>query len=165
MKIKSLLAATALVMGLAGIAQAGDITVSNAWSRASMGMARAGVAFMTLKNSGKVDDKLISASADISKKVELHTHLMDNGIMRMRQVESIDVPAGAVTQLKPGGLHVMFIGLKAPLKKGESFPLTLNFEKSGAIKTVVNVHAGGAMKMDHSKMKMDGSKMKKMNMN
>ena len=164
MTIKTLLATGILSMGLAGSALAGDISVSNAWSRASMGMARAGVAFLTLKNSGKVDDKLVSASADISKKVELHTHLMDNGIMRMRQVKSIDVPAGATTQLKPGGLHVTFIGLKAPLKKGGSFPLTLNFEKSGSVKTTVTVHGGGAMNMDHSKMKMDGSKMKKMDM-
>ena len=164
MTIKTLLATGILSMGLAGSALAGDISVSNAWSRASMGMARAGVAFLTLKNSGKVDDKLVSASADISKKVELHTHLMDNGIMRMRQVKSIDVPAGATTQLKPGGLHIMFIGLKAPLKKGGSFPLTLNFEKSGSVKTTVTVHGGGAMYMDHSKMKMDGSKMKKMDM-
>lgn len=163
-KLTTLISA-ALFMALTGMAQAsefktGDITVSNPWARASMGMARSGGGYLTLKNTGKSDDKLVSASSKVSKKTELHTHIMANGIMKMRQVKDITVPAGGMTMLKPGGLHIMFIGLHDKLKQGESFPLTLNFEKSGSVEVIMSIKAGGAMSHDammknHGNMKMD----------
>ncbi len=154
MKISHIVTAAVFSLGITGSAWAGDITVSDAWARASMGMARAGAAFVTLKNTGKVDDRLVSAEANISKKVELHTHLMGDGIMRMRQVDGVDVPAGSVTELKPGGFHIMFIGLNKPLKEGNTFALKLNFAKAGSVDTTVSIKAGGARTMDHSKMNM-----------
>ena len=118
----------------------GDITVSAPWARASAGMARAGAAFMTIQNTG-AGDRLIAASADVSARVELHTHMLSaDGVMQMRQVEGgIDVDADAETLLEPGGLHVMFMGLQAPFQQGESFPLTLTFENAGDVTVEVEV--------------------------
>jgi copper(I)-binding protein len=128
-------------------AKAGTITISNAWARASAGMAKAGGGFLTLANGGAEGDRLIAAKADVSKVVELHTHIKDGEVMRMRPVEAIDVPAGETVSLQPGGLHVMFIDLNAPLTEGQHFPLTLVFEKSGEATIDVEVKAAGAMGM------------------
>jgi hypothetical protein len=150
-RIFSLTAAVATAAVLASGASAGDfkvgaITVEGPWARASAGPARNGAAFMTLSNAGTADDKLIAAaSSGVSTKDELHTHIREGDIMRMRPVDAIDVPAGGVTQLKPGGFHVMLMGLKAPLKEGETFPLTLTFEKSGEVTVDVTVMTAGAM--------------------
>lgn len=118
--------------------------VSDAWARASPGAVKNGAAFMTLKSHGEAD-RLVSASAPVSAVVELHTHINDNGVMRMRQISGIDLPAGETVILKPGGLHVMLIGLKAPLMEGESFPLTLTFEKTGSFTVQVPIKKVGAM--------------------
>lgn len=150
----------AMVLAMSTQSFAGDITVEGVWARASAGMARAGAAFMTIKNTGEAD-KLIAAKADVSKRVELHTHLHQDGVMKMRQIESVAVGKG-MTMLKPGGDHVMFMGLEAPLKEGESFPLTLVFEKAGEINVDVQIKSVGAMgtmqhdmhKMGHDKGKM-----------
>lgn len=171
-RMKSLVAAAAVaVASLSAIpaAQAdqyGDLVISGAWSRASAGMAKAGAAFFMILNEGKVDDRIVSASADVSDKVELHTHLNENGVMKMRQVPHIDVVAGGNTELKPGSFHIMLIGLKAPLKVGTSFPLTVKFAKAGDVVLNVEVKAAGAMgmgNMNHGKMNMDHGKMGGMN--
>ena len=146
----------------AGSALAGDIMVENAWSRASAGAARAGGAFMEIHNTGKSDDKLLSASSNISAKTELHTHKMDGDIMKMRQVDFVPITLG-VTELKPGSYHVMFMGLKNKLVEGTSFPLTLNFEKAGKIDLTVNVMspaAKGAMQGHKNMDKGHGHKKK-----
>lgn len=118
----------------------GDITVAAPWARASAGMARAGAAFMTITNAG-AGDRLIAASADVSARVELHTHILSaEGVMQMRQVEGgIDIGAEAETLLEPGGLHVMFMGLQAPFQEGTRFPLTLTFENAGEVTVEVEV--------------------------
>ena len=144
-------------------AVAGDVMVHDPWARASAGSARNGGAFMTLMNKGKTDDWLLSASSPAADKIELHTHIRDGEVMRMRAVESISVRAGDTTVLKPGGLHVMFFGLHAPLKEGDTFPLTLMFKNAGTKTISVAVKSAGAGAMDHSKMKhekMDHGKMK-----
>ena len=114
---------------------------------------------MTIMNHGAAD-RLISAAAPISAKTELHTHINDNGVMRMRKIPAIDLPAGETVTLKPGGLHVMFMGLKAPLQEGGSFPLTLTFEKAGTVTVQVSVKKAGAM--SHGK-KMGDEKTEGMN--
>jgi copper(I)-binding protein len=121
------------------------VKIENAWARATPGMAKNGGAYLTVVNAGKSRDRLVAATADIAKRVEVHTHINDNGIMRMRQVDGIDLPAGGTIQMKPGGYHVMLIGLHKPLKKGERFPVTLVFEKAGEVKTSVEVRSVGAM--------------------
>lgn len=135
-------ATTALLLTAA--AQA-EITVTTPFSRASAPTAKAGAAFLTMTiDAGS--DKLIAASSPVAEKVELHTHLMENGIAKMRPVEGgIPVTAGTPTELKPGGLHIMLIGLKSPLKQGESFPLSLTFEKAGTVAVTVPVQGPGAM--------------------
>lgn len=129
----------------AAAAAAGDITVSDPFARASAGMATVGAAFMTLKNTGSAGDSLVSASSPVAAKTELHTHVKDGEIMRMREVPSIDVPAGGSVALQPGGLHVMLIGLKAPLKQGEVVPLTLTFAKAGTMTVEVPVKSAAEM--------------------
>lgn len=148
-QIKLLTAAvmTAALIPVSG-ALAGDIDIQNPWARASAGPAKAGAAFLDIKNSGEAD-RVTGASADVAEVVELHTHIRDGDVMKMRRVDAIDVPANGMAHLKPGGLHVMFMGLKAPLKEGESFPLTLTFENAGDITVDVEVKEPGAMDAMH----------------
>lgn len=134
-------------------ATVGDITVSKAWSRATVGKKRPGGVFLTIVNKGSTGDKLIAASTPAAGKSELHTHIMSDGVMKMRQVKNIEVAAGGMTMLKPGSFHVMIFNLKEALKEGGMFPLTLTFEKAGKAKVMVHVgKAGSMMPMDHSKM-------------
>jgi len=119
--------------------QAQDILVEEPWARESPPGVQNGAAYMSLVNQSSDTDRLVSASAPVSETVELHTHLMEEGVMKMRQVKAIEVAPSSATVLQPGGLHVMFIGLGEPLVAGESFPLTLNFENAGEITVEVPV--------------------------
>lgn len=144
---------TTLILGgaicmVSSLALAADgISVSDAWARASIGKARAGIAYVTVENTGTTNDRLISAAANVARKVLLHTHIMKDDVMMMRHVKAIDIPAGSKVALKPGGYHVMLIGLNGPLKLGESFPLSLTFDKAGTIKTIVSIQKTAAMKI------------------
>jgi periplasmic copper chaperone A len=121
--------------------------VSDAWARPTVAGQSGGGGFLTIVG-GAAGDRLLAASADVSGTVELHTMRMDGNVMRMHPVEAIEVPAGQTVRLAPGGLHVMFIDLKAPLKEGSSFPLRLRFEKGGEVtvpmKVQMNPPAGPA---------------------
>jgi copper(I)-binding protein len=132
----------------------GAVMVHDAWARASIGKTPNSAGFMMIMNHGKQGDRLVEAKADIAAKVELHTHIMDGSVMRMRRVEGIAVPASGSAELKPGGYHVMFIGLRKPLKAGTSFPLTLVFEKAKpmTIKVEVRPLGGKSKMMDHKHM-------------
>jgi copper(I)-binding protein len=121
----------------------GDLVIDHPWARASAGAAN-GAAYMVVTTSGAAPDQLIGASTPIAEKAELHTHLMEGDVMRMRAVKTIEVNPGEPATLEPGGLHVMLMGLKAPLKEGEQFPLTLTFEKAGSVTVDVAVEAAGA---------------------
>lgn len=123
----------------------GSITVGHPWARASAPAAPAGAAYMVLENTGVEVDRLVAASSPRAEEVELHTHSMDGGIMRMRPVIAVEVAPGEPTVLRPGGLHVMLIGLTRPLVEGETFPLTLEFEEAGTIEVDVQVEAIGTM--------------------
>ena len=120
------------------------IMVKHPWSRASI--SKNGVVYVTLHNHGGSNDKLVGASSSVAKSVQLHTHKYENGIMRMRHIKSITIPAKGSATLKPGGHHIMLMGLTKKLKKGNSFPLTLNFEKAGKIHMNVKVRHAGALK-------------------
>lgn len=95
--------------------------------------------FMSLHNMSDKDIALVGASSSAAEVVELHTHTMEDGMMRMRRVEQIDLPAGEVTSLKPGGLHVMLIGLKQKLVPGEKIGLSLSFDDGSELKVVAPV--------------------------
>lgn len=119
----------------------GAITIGHPYARTTAPGQPTGGGFLKLINQGTSADKLLSAKADVSSRVELHTMRMEGDVMRMRQVDAIDVPAGGTVELKPGGLHLMFIELKAPLKAGDKFPMVLRFEKAGEVTVTVNVEA------------------------
>ena len=130
----------------------GSIRIVEPWARASAGMAMVGAAYLTLENTGATADRLVEAASPVATKTELHTHIVEGDIMRMRAVESIDLPPGEIVQFQPGGLHVMLIGLTAPLQMGEHFPLTLTFAEGGTTTVEVKVLQPGAMEpsRDHA---------------
>lgn len=115
------------------------INVHDAWARAAAVTGGNGAGFFVIENHTSADDILLRVEADVSNSVELHTMTMDNNIMRMRKLDTVPVPANSDVTFAPGGDHVMFIGLKAPLKDGEKFPITLVFKKAGEIKTEVQI--------------------------
>ncbi len=121
----------------------GGLMVKDVWSRATP--ARNGVAYMTIFNHGGGMDRLVAVESDVAKKVELHTHSMKDGVMRMRRISAIEVHPGEPAVLAPGGNHVMLMGLHKNLKEGQNFTVNLVFEKAGKIAVDVAVHKAGAM--------------------
>ena len=131
---KSLLLGSLLLATAAtpfGLTQAGEaaatVSVENPYARANPPGQMNSAMFVTLKNSDTMAHKLVSATSDASKVVELHTHIEENGVFRMRRIEGIDVAAGDSTVLKPGGLHIMLIGLTRQLKVGEDIQVKLTW--------------------------------------
>lgn len=114
---------------------ADGITVENPFARAVPPGQPNSASFMTLVNSSDVDHSVKSAASPVAATVELHTHTNNNGVMEMRQVEQIDIPAKGRVELKPGGLHIMLIGLKQDMKVGENAPITLTFEDGSTTMT------------------------------
>jgi len=140
----------ATLLGAAALAafahdvQVGTLGIAQARARATVAGQPSGGGYLTLSNQGTTAERLLGASAPIAAAVELHTMRMEGDVMRMRPVDAIDLPPGQTVELKPGGLHLMFTGLKAPLKAGEGFPLTLRFEKAGELTIHMHVEAAGA---------------------
>lgn len=129
--------------------QAGAITVSAAWARETVPAQQAGGGFMTVENAGNRPDRLLSATSGVADKVALHIVSMDGGVMRMRPVAGgIAIPARGKIELRPGSFHIMFMGLKAPLRRGESVPVTLRFARAGTITARLAVQPIGAMGPD-----------------
>ena len=123
-------------------AQTGPLAVDNAWARATPGKSDIGAAYVTIHSP--TADRLVAASTPVAKKAELHTMEMSGMVMKMRPISGIDIPAGQSVSLAPGGLHIMLMGLKQPLKAGQSFPLTLTFAKAGTRTVNVAVEKVGA---------------------
>jgi len=109
-------------------AAADEVNVIDPWAREVPPVMSTSAGFLSLKNTGSAEHKLVSASSDGAGMVELHTHINNNGVMQMRPVENIPVAAGGTAELKPGGLHIMLMMLKKPLVAGEQLNITLNFE-------------------------------------
>ena len=122
---------------------AGDIAIGHPWTRAASANAN-GAGFMTLKNNGPTPDRLISAASPAARVVELHTHIREGDVMRMRPVADIPIPPGQTVHLRPGGLHIMLIGLTEPLRQGGTMPLTLRFERAGEVQVTLSVESAGA---------------------
>lgn len=137
---------------------ADQVTVQGAYVRAVPPGLTNSAAFMTLNNTDTSEHKLVAAESPVSEVVELHTHINDNGVMRMRRVENIPVPAEGVTELKPGGLHVMLIGLQRQLKPGEQVDLTLVFEDGSKTRLQAPVKKISAPVMKCGKGKCGGGK-------
>ncbi|BEV72525.1 MULTISPECIES: copper chaperone PCu(A)C [unclassified Paludibacterium] len=140
--------------------KAGDLTIDGVWARSTAAQAANGAAYLTISNHGASSDKLISVSTAVADQAQLHHTSMDNGVMRMREVEGgVEIAAGKTVKFAPGGFHIMLMGLKKPLKQGEHFAITLHFARAGEVKLNVAVRdmaAGHEMHGDmHDGMKMD----------
>lgn len=118
--------------------QLNSLKIKDPYARATVPAQKAGGGFMTIENAGAAD-KLIAVSSPVAKEMQLHTMSMEGNVMKMRQVQSIDVPAKGSVELRPGGLHLMFIDLKAQLKPGDQIPVRLKFEKSGEVEVKFHV--------------------------
>ncbi len=141
----------ALTLGLAALGaqahesfQRGELAIEHVRARATAPGQPAGAGYLSIRNTGRAGDKLVAASAEVAERTELHEMKMDGNVMRMREVAAIEVPAGKTVELRPGGLHIMLMGLKAPLKQGERFALTLRFEQAGEVTVQVAVEGAGA---------------------
>lgn len=130
----------ALVLHNGALAAAADqVTVQDPYVRLAPPNAPATGAFMVIKNHGDKDVRVLKADNPASKATELHNHINDGGVMKMRPVPGIDIKAKGEAVLKPGGLHVMLIDLKAPMKEGDVVPITLNFDDGSSKKVDAQV--------------------------
>lgn len=131
--LKYVVAAVAVAFALPAYAE--GITISDAYARSSAMMSQSGAAFMVIENSSGTDDRLVSATSDAAKMVQLHTHKQDaNGVMQMLEVpEGFVIPANGSRALARGGDHVMFMGLTQAWKQGDTLHVALTFEKAGEV--------------------------------
>ncbi|MBT4880791.1 MAG: copper chaperone PCu(A)C [Alphaproteobacteria bacterium] len=119
-----------------------NIHISGPFSRATTG--KNGAIFMDLKNAGSSNDKLVGVACPLARSVELHNTVKEGKVMKMRTVESIDLPIKTSASLAPGGKHIMLMGLYNPLKEGENLTLTLFFERAGQITLEIPIAQAGA---------------------
>ena len=148
--------------------RAGDLVISQAWSRATPGGAKVGGGYLTIENKGSAPDRLIGGSADVADRVQIHEMATNNGVMTMRPLDNgLTIEPGKTVKLAPGGYHLMLLDLKSPLKQGDKLPVILEFEKAGKVKLSLDVQgvgaqapAGGGDTGGHMDMKkMPGMKM------
>lgn len=136
-----LMATTAVAHGY----RVGPLSIQHPWSRVTAVGQAVGGGFLTIANSGPQEDRLVAGTTPVAAEVQLHTMTMDGGVMRMRQVtDGIPVPARGSVALKPGGYHIMFMGLKRALRRGELVPVTLRFKRAGSVTVQFAVQAVGA---------------------
>ena len=125
--------------------RAGDLVITQAWSRATPGGAKIGGGFLTIENKGSTPDRLIGGTAEVAGKVEVHEMAMNNGVMTMRELDKgLTIGSGKTVKLAPGGYHLMMFDLKSPLKQGDKLPVTLEFEKAGKVSLSFDVQGVGA---------------------
>ena len=128
----------------------GSLEITQPWARATAPSAPAGGGFLKITNTGATADRLVSVSSPAAALTQIHEMKMDGNVMRMREVEKgLDIPAGGSVTLAPGGLHLMLMDLKGPLKQGTRVPVTLVFEKAGKIDVELSVEAMGAQAPQH----------------
>lgn len=130
-----------------------QIQIDKPWARATAPGAKVAGGYMLINNSGPAGDRLVGASSPAAARVELHVHINDNGVMKMREVPGYDVPAKGSFELKPGGAHLMFMEIKRPFKEGEKVPVKLKFEKAGEVNAEFHVGrlGGSAAPASHHK--------------
>ena len=125
--------------------KAGDLVITQAWSRATPGGAKIGGGYLTIENKGTAPDRLIGGSADVADKVQVHEMAMNNGVMTMRPLDKgLTIDPGKTVKLAPGGYHLMMMDLKGTLKQGDKLPVTLEFEKAGKVTVSLDVQGVGA---------------------
>ena len=134
---------------LADAVKVGNLHIDDVWARPTLRKGAPTGAFLSIKNMGATPDRLLSVSSSLAKVGEIHQSSMSNGVMKMRRVDQIDIPAGGMVMLAPGGYHVMLMGTKSAIKPGGHVPLTLTFEKAGKVMLHADVRALGDKKMKH----------------
>ncbi len=139
-----------LFVAVTAVAQPTPVRIESPWTRATPPGASTGAGFLTAHNANAQADRLISASSPMAGRTELHEMTMEKDVMKMREVKSISLPANGKLELKPGGYHLMLLQLNAPLKAGDKVPVTLQFEKAGAVKIELEVRAMGAGASGHA---------------
>jgi periplasmic copper chaperone A len=160
-KVFILAAAVALIAGpgLAETYKAGAIQIEQPWARATPKGATIGAGYMKITNTGSEADRLMGGSVPFAQRLEVHSMTMEQGVMKMREVkDGLEIKPGETVELKPGGYHVMFVGLKEPLKQGEDLTVTLKFAKAGTVEVkypVEAIGAGGPAGGQGMHMKMD----------
>jgi len=161
--VATVLAACVAMPAQAEDVNAGSLKISTPWARATPKGASVGGGYMKVTNTGNAPDRLVGGSTNISDRFEIHEMSMDNGVMKMRGVgKGIEIKPGQTVEFKPGGYHVMFVGLKQPLTQGEPIKATLLFEKAGKVNVTFSVEGigaqtgGGAMPDMSGGMKMQG---------
>ena len=140
---KSVFFLTYLLITNSAVGQTGQLEIKTPWARATPGHAENGAAYLT--SVSPTADRLTAASSPVAKKAELHTTSMEGGVMRMRPLTAIDIPAGQTVTLGPGVMHIMLLGLTQPLRQGRSFPLTLSFDHAGPRQVTVMIEKPGAL--------------------
>ena len=148
-RLPKLLALAAATLTFTGHAMAqefklGGITVIAPWARATPGGVKVAGAFLEIRAAADVEDNLIGARSPAAGTVELHNHVNDGGVMQMRKLDAIPIKGAQSVVLKPGGLHIMLMDIKAPLKEGDKVRFTLVFEKAGELTIEVPIAKIGA---------------------
>jgi len=142
-----------VTLAVAEDAKAGDLVITQAWSRATPVGAKVAGAYLTVENTGTAADRLIGGSGDVAGRVEIHEMAVDNGVMKMRPLDKgLAIEPGKTVKFAPGGYHLMLMDLKTQFKQGDKVPVTLEFEKAGKVQLVLDVQGGGAQAPggDHS---------------
>ncbi len=140
MKVRNLLSAACVAVFSSTPVFADNIMVMDAYARVASKVAKSGAAFMMIHNHSDQEDRLVAAAFDVAKRVELHTHLEENGVMKMTKLEDgMIIPAGGMHALKRGGDHVMFMGLTRSLEHGDMIEVTLTFEHAGDVTMTVPI--------------------------
>lgn len=129
---------------VAQVYSAGGLQVDQPWARATPKGATVGAGYLTITNKGPQPDRLIGGTAEPAARFEVHSTVMEDGVARMRPLSGIDLKPGETVELKPGGMHVMFMGLKQPLVQGQRVKGTLVFERAGTVAVEFVVQAAGA---------------------
>jgi copper(I)-binding protein len=142
-----LIGATILVAGGIATAQtysAGGLQIENPWARATPKGSTIGAGYLRITNKGAEADRLTGGTLASAGRFEVHTTVTEGGVAKMRQLKGVEIKPGETVEFKPGGMHVMFVGLKQPLKQGENVKGTLVFEKAGTIAIEFAVRPAGA---------------------
>jgi periplasmic copper chaperone A len=125
--------------------KAGDLVITQAWTRATPGGAKIAGGYLTIENKGAAADRLIGGSAEVSDKIQVHEMAVNNGVMTMRPLDKgLVIEPGKIVKLAPGGYHLMLVDLKSPLKQGDKVLVTLEFEEAGKVKLSLDVQGVGA---------------------
>ena len=127
----------------------GQVSVENAWTRATAPGARVGAGYVVIRNNSGAADRLVSVSSTAAEKVETHVTVKEGEIFRMREVSGYDIPAKGSFELKPGGAHLMFVNISTPFKEGGSIPVVLKFQNAGELKVEFNVGRLNAPSLGH----------------